>query len=236
MEQIHFGDHWIGHITLPYLGKLSVHLDTVLTAWLGMAIVIIVSFLATRKLSRIPNLFQVFAEIVMDFVENLTVGQIGVEGRGHVTLVGSLFLFVLASNLIGQLPWKLYHLKQGEFASPTNDINVTAALAIIVLIYYIGAGIYKKGLVGYFKHYLQPVWFMAPMNLMEDITRPFSLAVRLFANILAGEIIIMVLISILPVGLPIPVMLFELFIAFIQAFIFAILSASYVGAATSDSH
>jgi len=77
---------------------------------------------------------------------------------------------------------------------------------------------------------------MAPMNLMEDITRPFSLAVRLFANILAGEIIIMVLISILPVGLPIPVMLFELFIAFIQAFIFAILSASYVGAATSDSH
>jgi F-type H+-transporting ATPase subunit a len=211
-------------------------MDTILTAWLGMAIVIVLAFLATRHLTRIPNLFQSFAEIVVDFVESLTVGQVGPEGRGHVVLVGSLFLFVLASNLIGQLPWKLYHLKQGEFASPTNDINVTAALAVIVLRHYIGAGIHKRGLVGYLKHYFQPVWFMAPINLLEDVTRPFSLALRLFANILAGEIIIMVLIALLPIGLPIPVMLFELFVAFIQAFIFAILSASYIGAATSDSH
>lgn len=231
MEQISFGEHWIGHI-----GRFSVHWDTIITAWLGMAIVIILSFAATRKLTRVPSLFQSFAEMVVDFVENLTVGQVGKEGRGHVVLVGSLFLFVLASNLIGQLPWKLYHLKEGEFASPTNDINVTASLAIIVLIYYIGAGIAKKGFIGYFKHYFQPVWFMAPMNLLEDVTRPFSLALRLFANILAGEIIVMILISILPVGLPIPVMLFELFVAFIQAFIFAILTASYIGAATSDSH
>ncbi len=236
MEQISFGEHWIGNVNFPFLGELSVHWDTIITAWLGMATVIVLSFFVTRKLTRVPNIFQSFAEIVMDFVENLTVGQVGKEGRGHVVLVGSLFLFVLASNLIGQLPWKLYHLKQGEFASPTNDINVTAALAIIVLIYYIGAGIAKKGLFGYLKHYFQPVWFMAPMNLLEDITRPFSLALRLFANILAGEIIVMILISILPVGLPIPVMLFELFVAFIQAFIFAILTASYIGAATSDSH
>lgn len=229
--EIHFGEHWIAHI-----GNLTVHMDTIITAWLGMAVVIILAFLSTRNLSRVPNLFQSFAESIVDFVENLTVGQVGTEGRGHVMLVGSLFLFVLASNLIGQLPWKLYHLKQGEFASPTNDINVTAALAVIVLIYYIGAGIYKKGLVNYLKHYFQPVWFMAPINLLEDVTRPFSLALRLFANILAGEIIVMVLIALLPIGLPIPVMLFELFVAFIQAFIFAILSASYIGAATSDSH
>jgi len=229
--EITFGEHWIAHI-----GNLQVHMDTIITAWLGMAIVIVLAFLSTRNLSRVPNLFQSFAETVLDFVENLTVGQVGPDGRGHVVLVGSLFLFVLASNLIGQLPWKLYHLKQGEFASPTNDINVTAALAVIVLIYYIGAGIYKKGLVNYLKHYFQPVWFMAPINLLEDVTRPFSLALRLFANILAGEIIVMVLIALLPIGLPIPVMLFELFVAFIQAFIFAILSASYIGAATSDSH
>lgn len=229
--EINFGEHWIAHI-----GNLQIHMDTILTAWLGMAIVIILAFFATRNLSQVPNLFQSFAEMIVDFVESLTVGQIGPEGRGHVILVGSLFLFVLASNLIGQLPWKLYHLKHGEFASPTNDINVTAALAVIVLIYYIGAGIYKKGLVNYLKHYFQPVWFMAPINFLEDITRPFSLALRLFANILAGEIIVMVLIAILPIGLPIPIMLFELFVAFIQAFIFAILSASYIGAATSDSH
>ncbi|MDD3150484.1 MAG: F0F1 ATP synthase subunit A, partial [Candidatus Gastranaerophilales bacterium] len=125
--------------------------------------------------------------------------------------------------------------EHGELASPTNDINVTAALAIIVSIYYISSGFAKKGL-GFVKHYFQPVWFMAPINLLEDFTRPLSLAVRLFANILAGEIIILVLIGLFPVFLPIPVMLFELFVAFIQAFIFAVLSASYIAAATSEEH
>ena len=75
---------------------------------------------------------------------------------------------------------------------------------------------------------------MAPMNLLEDVTRPFSLALRLFANILAGEVIIMVLVALIPIGLPIPMVLFELFVAFIQAFIFAILAASYIGAVTSE--
>lgn len=229
--EIKFGEHW-----LAYINGVSFHLDTIITAWLTMIILIVVGFLTTRNLKRIPDNIQSFSEIIINFIENLTKDQIGKEGRGHVTLIGSLFLFVLAANLIGQLPWKLYHLKNGEFASPTNDINVTAALAIIVLIYYIAAGIRKKGLINYLKHYFQPVWFMAPINFLEDITRPFSLALRLFANILAGEIIIMVLIAIMPVGLPIPIMLFELFVAFIQAFIFAILSASYIGAATSDEH
>lgn len=229
--EIKFGEHW-----LISINGISFHVDTILTAWLAMLLLIVLGFVATRGLKRIPSKLQSFAEIIMNFIENLAVGQIGKEGRGHITLIGSLFLFVLVGNLVGQLPWKLYHLKQGEFASPTNDINVTAALAIIVLVYYISAGIKKKGLINYLKHYFQPVWFMAPINFLEDVTRPFSLALRLFANILAGEIIIMVLIAILPVGLPIPIMLFELFVAFIQAFIFAILSASYIGAVTSDEH
>lgn len=230
--ELHFGEHWIG-----YIGPLRVHMDTVLTAWLAMVIVVTLSFFATRKLNRIPTTFQALNEMMLEFVENLTTSQVGKEGRGHVVLIGSLFFFIFAANLLGQLPWKLYHLKQGEFASPTNDINVTAALAILVLVYYIAAGVKKHGIFGYIKHhYFQPVWFMAPMNLLEDFTRPLSLALRLFANILAGEIIIMVLIAILPVGLPIPLMLFELFVAFIQAFIFAILSASYIGAATSEEH
>lgn len=229
--EIKFGEHW-----LVYIKGISLHMDTIITAWIAMVVLIVLGFLSTRNLKRVPNFMQSFSEIVMNFIENISTGQIGKEGRGHVTLIGSLFLFVLVANLIGQLPWKLYHLKNGEFASPTNDINVTAALAIIVLIYYIAAGIRKKGLVNYLKHYFQPIWFMAPINFLEDITRPFSLALRLFANILAGEIIIMVLIAIMPIGLPIPIMLFELFVAFIQAFIFAILSASYIGASTSKEH
>ena len=230
MENLKFGEHWISH-----LGPLTVHMDTLITAWLAMVLVIIAAFLVTRKLNRLPGKFQAFAEMVMEFIEGITVDQIGKDGHKHVPIIASLFLFILTSNLVGQLPWKLYHLPQGEFASPTNDINLTVALALIVSVYYIGSGIAKKGF-GYFKHYFQPIPLMAPLNLLEDFTRPLSLSVRLFANILAGEVIIMVLIGLLPVFLPIPMMLFELFVAFIQAFIFAVLAASYIAVAVSDEH
>jgi len=230
LEQLKFGEHWVTN-----LGPLQVHMDTLITSWLAIALVIIASLLITRNLNRIPTKLQTSAEMVMEFIEGIAGDQIGKEGYKHVPIIGSLFLFILTANLVGQLPWRLYHLEQGELASPTNDLNLTVALALIVSVYYFGAGIAKKGL-GYFKHYLQPMWFMAPFNLLEDFTRPFSLAIRLFANILAGEIIILVLIGLLPLFLPIPIMLFELFVAFIQAFIFAVLAASYIAVAVSEEH
>ncbi len=230
MQAIEFGKHWIEHI-----GPLQVHFDTLITAWTAMALLIIFSVIATRKLSIIPSKLQVFSEMAMDFVEGIAKGQIGKDGQKHVPLIASLFLFILISNLLGQLPWKLIHLKEGEFASPTNDLNVTVALALIVSVYYISAGIFKKGLK-HFKHYLEPVWFIAPLNVLEDFTRPLSLSIRLFANILAGEVIIMVLLSFVPLVLPVPMMLFELFVAFIQAFVFAVLAASYISAVTSEHH
>lgn len=230
MEHLEFGKHWIEHV-----GDFSFNMDTLITAWIAMLTIILLSLLVTRNLNRVPDAIQALAEMIMEFIEGIAVDQIGKKGIKHVPLIASLFLFILTANLLGQLPWKLYHLSQGELASPTNDINVTAALAVIVTIYYLGAGISQKGLK-YFKHYFEPVWFMAPINFLEDFTRPLSLALRLFANILAGEIIIMVLINIFPLFLPIPIMLFELFVAFIQAFIFAVLSASYIAAVTSESH
>lgn len=229
-KELTFGEHWIMN-----MGPLQVHMDTLITAWLAMALVIIFSLLISSNLKRKPGKLQVFGEMIMGFVESIPVSQMGKEGYKHVTLIGSLFLFILTSNLVGQLPWKLYHLPHGELASPTNDINLTAALALIVSVYYIGAGIAKKGW-GYFKHYLTPMPLMAPMNILEDFTRPLSLSLRLFANILAGEIIVMILIGILPLVLPIPIMLFELFVSFIQAFIFAVLAASYVAGSVSQEH
>lgn len=230
--QLEIGNHWIVNLGFGNTPFNQVHMDTLLTAWISMILLVIFALAVTRNLKRIPDKLQAFAEMIMEFIEDISVGQMGKEGYRHIPLIGSLFLFILISNLLGQLPWKLYHLKEGEMASPTNDINVTVALALIVSVYYIGAGIAKKGF-GYFKHYLEPIWFMAPFNLLEDFTRPLSLSVRLFANILAGEVIIMVLISMIPLFLPLPVMLFELFVAFIQAFIFAVLAASYIAQATA---
>ena len=195
--------------------------------------IILFSLIVTKKLSRIPDGLQSFAEIVMEFIESIAVGQIGKEGYKHVPLIGSLFLFILIGNLLGQLPWNIYHLAHGELASPTNDLNVTVALALFVSIYYFGFGISKKG-IKYFKHYLQPFWFLLPINILEDFTRPLTLALRLFGNIIAGEIIIMLALTFVPFLIPIPVMLFELFVAVIQAFIFSVLSASYIAVVTEE--
>ncbi|MEW5822094.1 MAG: F0F1 ATP synthase subunit A [Cyanobacteriota bacterium] len=246
--QINIGDHWLGDI--PFLPSPinTVHLDTIITSWIAMAVVIILALIITRNLNRVPGKIQIVAEGLMKFLDDISVSQMGKEGIKHTPLIASLFLFILAANLLNNIPLKLIHLPDGEFASPTNDLNVTASLAILVSIYYFGAGIAKKGF-GYFKHYFKPFPVLAPLNFLEDFTRPVSLSVRLFGNILAGEVIIGILIAfffmfsqiiaiiVIPVESVILVfVLFELFIAVIQAFIFAVLSASYVAMATSDDH
>jgi len=226
--EIKVGEHWIANI-----GHLSVNMDTVITAWVSMAVILILTFVLTRKLNIIPHTLQTFGESIIGFIEGINRDQIGKDGDKHLAFVTSLFLFILISNLMGQLPWGLYHLKNGELSSPTNDLNVTAALAILVVIYYFYSGISKKGL-SYFKHYVEPFWFLLPINILEDFTRPLTLALRLFGNILAGEIIVRFMIGICPLFLPIPVMLFELFVAGLQALIFTMLTASYIGAVTAD--
>lgn len=227
MRNIEFGQHWLANI-----GSLTFHVDTIITAWIAMAIVIAVAFFASRKLNRIPSLVQSSAEVVMDFFETITTDQMGKDGYKHIAIIASLFLFILVSNLEGQFPWKIFHFK-GEFASPSNDLNETVALALIVSVYYFAAGISKKGL-SYFKHYVKPFWFLLPINMLEDLTRPITLSLRLFGNILAGEVIVLIALAFVPLFMPIPVMLFELFVAFLQAYIFTILSASYIGAMIAD--
>lgn len=208
-------------------------MDTVITAWIAMAAVILLGFVLSKKLDIIPDSFQVVGEVIIDFFKQIGKDQIGKDGDKHIAFLTSLFLFILISNLMGQFPMKLYHLHSGELASPTNDLNVTAGLAILVVIYYFYSGISKKG-ISYFKHYVQPFWFLLPINILEDFTRPLTLALRLFGNILAGEIIINFAVGTFPLFLPIPVMFFELFVAGLQALIFTMLTASYIGAVTAD--
>lgn len=263
--EFHIGQHWTTNI----LG-MSVHLDTLITLWITMAIIIFFAALGAGKIKLIPSKLQAIFENIVTIFSSLT-KDLGKEGKRHTPILIALFLFIITGNLIGQLPWKILnffpnikHL-DAEFASPTNDINVTAALAIIVLVYYIISGIRTKG-IGYFKHYFQPVWFMTPFNMLEDIIRPLTLALRLFANILAGEILIMVLGGliasllspeaintfcqntlggILPsswvynIGLflgsllPLPIMFFEIFVAFIQALVFTLLTSAYINTAVA---
>ncbi len=223
------GEHWAG-----YIGSLHVHWDTLVTMWFAMAVVIIISFLLTRRLDIIPGKAQTAAESIMKFfLGNLSEIK---DGQKHVPIVASLFLFILTANLMGQLPLRLVHLKEGELASPTNDINLTAALAVLVLIYYLYQGFKEKGF-RYIYHGFSITGIITTLvDILEMITRPLSLALRLFANILAGEILVSVVLGLVAVIAPIPIMLFEIFVAFIQAFVFMMLTIAYITSAVSSEH
>lgn len=222
-----------GHL-VAHIGQFSVNVDTVFTMWITMGILIVFAFFATRKMTIIPNKLQAIAEGILGVFVGLTDSMIGKNGRKHVPLLASLFLFILTANLLGQLPWRLYHLKTGELASPTNDINMTAAMAIMVLIYYVYQGVKVKG-PKYFLHEFSFIGIiMALVEILEMVVRPFSLALRLFANILAGELLIVTFVGLCAYFLPLPFMFFEVFVAFIQALVFMLLSTAYIAIAVQE--
>lgn len=225
-------EHWIVQI-----GNITVNMDTLITMWAAMLFLIVFAFISTRNLSIIPNKLQALCEAILGYFWNLTDSMIGKEeGRKHIPLVASLFLFIVTANLMGQLPLRLIALKHGELASPTNDINMTAAMAVIVLIYYVFAGIRKKKL----KFFLSGFSFVDIITffveILEMITRPLTLALRLFGNIMAGEIFIGAMLGITAWFLPIPVMFFEVLVAFIQALVFTMLTTVYISSAVSEEH
>ncbi|KAJ0080839.1 hypothetical protein Patl1_11164 [Pistacia atlantica] len=123
----------------------------------------------------------------------------------------------------------------GELAAPMDDINTTVALALITPVAYFYAGLSKKGL-GYFSKYIQPTPILLPINILEDFTKPLSLSFRLFDNILVDELVVVVLVSLVPLVIPIPVMFLGLFTSGIQALIFATLATAYIGESMEGHH
>ena len=227
-------EHWI--FSMMIFGKMySFNLDTIFTMWFAMAVVLLFGFIATRKLSVIPGKLQAVAEAFMNFMYGTLDTMVEThDNRKHVPLVASLFLFILFGNLMGQLPLRLIHLKEGELASPTNDINLTAALAIIVLVYYVFMGIRAKGGKFFLEEFSFTGVVMTLVELLEMFTRPLSLAIRLFANIFAGEILVSIALGAMAYFLPLPIMLFEILVAFIQATVFMMLTLAYIGSATKE--
>ena len=225
--------HWIVKLPPIFDQVFAVNMNTLITMWLCMGVLIILAILSTRKLSIVPGKAQFLGEKVMEALWGFADSTIEKDGRKHVPLLASLFLFILTANLCGQIPWRLYHLKEGaEFAAPTSDINLTVALAVIVLVYYAFQGFRLKGYKFIIHEFSFVGVIMALVELMDFVTRPLALSLRLFANILAGEILVVTFISFFPLFLPLPIMLFELMVAFIQAAVFTMLSAIYIGLAT----
>ena len=226
-------EHWL--CTYNIMGHtFSLNMDTVITMWMAMLTLLIIAFFATRKISIVPTKLQLAFENIIGFFWNMSDSLMGKEGRKHIPLVASLFLFIVVANLMGQIPFAILQLKNGELASPTNDINVTAGLAVIVLIYYVTVGFKKKNFKFLLKDFSPISIIICLIDLLEIVTRPLTLALRLFGNVLAGEILISAMIGICAYGLPLPFMFFELLVACVQALVFAMLTMVYITTAIED--
>lgn len=200
-----------------------------------IVMILIVSFflvlffgLAARKRRLVPSKLQSILELTVEAFENLLVDIIGKEGRKYLPMIATIGLFILFCNLLGLVP---------GFMAPTSKLNVTAGCALVVFVYYHWQGIKSRGLFKYLKHFTGPIPLLAPLMLPIEIishfSRPVSLSIRLFGNIFAEELLILIMVSIIPFFLPLPFMAVAIFTSIIQAFVFVLLSCIYIAGAVA---
>ena len=207
---------------LFYLGLVPIT-ETMLTS-LGVAIVLggVAAALGRTLVQRTNNLPAAIAEYAYETLDQLTTDVVGKNVPWLTAFSGSLFLFIAASNVLGQLPgvW-----------SPMANLGSTSAMAVIVFLAVPVAGIRAHGLSGYLKHYFQPNPLFMPLHLISELSRTLALSVRLFGNMASGHLIVALLVSLVGLLVPVPMMALDLLIGLLQAYIFCILSTVYIGAA-----
>lgn len=200
------------------VGPLRVPQYVVVT-WGIMAVLVIGSFLLTRNLTLVPGKRQAAVEGVVSFLYNMYYDILGEKGKRYIPYVGSVCLFLAVANTVGLL----------GVTPPTRNLNVTVALAILAILLVQAAGIRTKGVRGWLRGFGQPVAAIAPMNILDLFTRPLSLSLRLFGNVLGGVIIMALLSSAIPIGVPlIGSAYFDLFDGLLQAYIFTFLTSLYL--------
>ena len=198
---------------------------TIFYTWLVMALLIFISWLATRNLTIGPKIsrWQNFLEVIVGYIRQQVREITQQNPDPFIPFLGTLFLFISVSNLLAIIP---------GYQPPTGSLSTTGALAICVFFAIPIFGISKKGGLAYFKHYLEPSIFMAPFNVIGDFSRTLALAVRLFGNVMSGSLIAAVLLIITPLFVPIVMQVLGLLIGQIQAYIFTVLATVYIASAT----
>jgi F-type H+-transporting ATPase subunit a len=183
--------------------------------------------LASRRPKLVPGPRQSVAEMIVQTFEGLIVDTVGPEGRKYLPVVGTVGIFVFGCNMIGLVP---------GFMSPTSKLNVTLGCALVVFFYYHAQGVKAQGLK-YFKHFMGPIPALAPLmipiEVISHFSRPVSLSMRLFGNIFAEELLIVIMASIIPFLLPLPFMAVAIFTSLIQSFVFVLLSCIYIAGAVA---
>ena len=158
----------IGQHILVFLGRYSIHLDTIILSWLVMGILVLGSWLITRNLEKMPRTGQNIVETLVEFLQKLLEDNMSPEGQSAFPYLATLFLFILFSNLLGVIPGLLVP----ELKSPTGDLNVTFGLALVVFLLSQGYAIRARGLPAYLLSFFRPNPLFLPLNLVEIVTRP----------------------------------------------------------------
>lgn len=221
---------------LPFLAE-KIHIPVnegnlhIATAALVAVFLTAASLLAWRKLRKteeniIPSsrisialTFELIVEAVLHLMEDI----LGKKARRHLPLIGAIFIYILSCNLVGVIP---------GFVPPTDNINTNFACAICVFLYYNYVGVSTHGIKSYLKHMAGPVVWLAPLMLVIEFTshlvRPVSLSVRLFGNMMGDHLVLGIFSGLVPLVVPVAFMGLTIFVAFIQAFVFSLLSVVYI--------
>ena len=193
--------------------------STVVSTWVSMMVIIAaVILMNTLK----PDL----AEMIVEFLSNLISDIMNIESpEPYLPLIGTLAIFITVANSTGIIPL---------LSSPTSDINTPLALALIVFfaIYYYG--VRSKGFIRFFKELASPI-FMLPLEIVGQFSRTLSLTLRLFGNVLSGDLIVSILLSLVPLFVPLPMMGLSMLLGILQAYVFTALASVYIASAIEIS-
>jgi len=225
-------EHAVIYLLLPF--NLS---PAVLEKWRHVFLAFIVtliltglSLIATRRLETVPkgkqNVFELLISLLYDFMKDV----MGDNAKRFFPLIASLAFFILTSNLIGIIP---------GFDSPTGNLNTTASCAVVVFFSTHYFGIKQHG-IKYIKHFTGPIWWLTPLimpiELISHLVRPVSLSIRLFGNIFGGHLVLASFAALVPFLVPLPMMVMEIFVAFVQTIVFIMLSMIYISLSVEEAH
>jgi F-type H+-transporting ATPase subunit a len=223
---------WLGFLSHHKINHHNIH---IFSSALIVLFIIFATLLVHRKLKKaeerlvpepkttLANIFEVSVEGILGLME----GIIGHDARKYFPLIGAVFIYIFLSNALGLIP---------GFLPPTDNINTNLAVSLTIFVYYTIMGIKAHGVVGYLKHFMGPVLFLGPLiaviEIIGHIVRPVSLSLRLYGNILGDHLVLGIFSGLVPLFVPIVFLALGLFVSFIQAFVFSLLSTIYIGLAT----
>ena len=206
--------------TIPVLGGLEIK-ESIVVTWIIMAVLILLSIFLTRnmKIDHISKR-QAVAELIVTKLTGIVEGMIGEKGKAFVPYLTTVLVYIGVSNIIGLFGFK----------SPTKDLNVTIALAVMSIVIVEAARIYYLGVKKWLHKFTEPIAIVTPINILEVFTRPLSLCMRLFGNVLGSFVIMELIKMIVPVFLPTVFSLyFDIFDGLLQAYVFVFLTSLYIG-------